>query len=135
MPPLNPLLHCIFLLPRTSQRCTRAFCFVGSLCNVPIIHLNPLRWLQKSHQTVSEDCYVRVLPSGVGAVDPLDVPLENAKINLIAKSRFALELVGGKERASLRDSAVGAVNTQMGVPIRVDLPVMKRNLKRNMLER
>ena len=77
---------------------------------------------------------MRVLPSGVGAVDPLDVPLKNAKSNLIAKSRFALELVGGKERASLWDSAVSAVNTQVSIVVGTNNPRIKINLTNKISE-
>ena len=44
------------------------------------------------------------------------------------KSRFALELVGGKERASLRDSAVGAVNTEVRIVVGTNNPRIKINL-------
>jgi hypothetical protein len=46
--------------------------------------------------------------SGVRAVEPLDVPLENPKANLVAESRFALELVGGnKYISSLKNTGSG----------------------------
>ena len=73
-------------------------------------------------------------PRGVGAIDPLDVPLKNAKSNLVAKSRFALELVGGKERASLRDSAVGAVNTEVSIMVGTNDPRIKINLTNKISE-
>ena len=128
MSPLNPLLLIVFLLPRTSQHRTRTFCFPGGLCDVPVIRLNPLRRLQEGHQTVSEDCYVRVFSSGVRAVEPLDVPLENPKANFVAESRFALELVGGKVRASLWDSAVGAVHTKVSIVVGTNDPRIEINL-------
>ncbi len=133
MPTLHLLLKSISLR-RTAQHCYWYLSPEWALSHVPIISLNSFKIIQTSQQGGTENGDMRVLSTRKWTIDLFHSSCENSNSNPILETGLLCKFVGRKSFALLLHFAVGAVHTQMGVIVNVDPPVIKINLKKNMLE-
>jgi hypothetical protein len=71
-----------------------------------------------------------ILAARKWTIDPFYLSRHNPNSNLVTNTRMLAKFVRRKDSALLIDFAVSAVHTKVGVPVRVDPPVIKIDLKK-----
>ncbi len=64
--------------------------------NIPVLRLNQLARVKEVTQNLIKDFDVGVLTGGVGALDPYQVPPQDADTQLVAKDGLAVVPVGSE---------------------------------------